>query len=425
VKDNEKKHQQLNNEMKDRSLRLLGVITEQLSDAVITTNLNFEITYTNEAFQNLYGYSREEALGRSPDFLNAEPHSEKIQNDIYGTVSSGEVWTGEVRNRRKDGSTFNCEVVIMPLTDEQGDIFAYTGTQRDITERKRKDELLQEREGRYRSLVESTDDSIYLVDRNFKYLFINRKHLSRMGLSNDQYTELSYADIHKPEDTRWFTESISNIFSTGESKQHEYKSRRDGKYFLQTLSPVKDEDNRVTAVTVISKEITKLKQMEEKLRTLSFTDELTGLNNRRGFFVLAGQQLKFAYREKRRVYLVSADIDNLKNINDKLGHQTGDLAITEITNILKKTFRESDIIARIGGDEFMVLVMDAPATGIEALTSRLKTAMETHNTAAERPYELSLSFGLASYSPEQPCSIDELISRADKLLYEDKKRRKS
>jgi diguanylate cyclase (GGDEF)-like protein/PAS domain S-box-containing protein len=425
VKESEKRDKQLSSELRNESLRLLSIITEQLADAIITTGLDFRITYTNKAFQSLYGYSREEVLGMTPDFLNADYHSEKVQNNIYNTVSSGEVWIGQVRNRRKDGSTFDCGMVIMPLRDEEGNIFAYTGTQRDITERKKQDELLQEREGRYRSLVESTEDSIYLVDRNCKYLFMNRKHLSRMGLSNEQYTELSYADLHRPEDTKWFTENINDIVLTGKSKQHEYKSRRDGKYFLQTLSPVKDKDNNVTAVTIISKEITDLKQLEEKLRTMSFTDELTGLNNRRGFFILAGQQLKFAWRERRRVYLISADIDNLKAINDELGHQTGDQAITEIADILRKTFRESDIVARIGGDEFMVLVMDAPDNGIETYTSRLKANVDTHNATSERPYELSLSVGLALCSPELPCSIDELISRADKLMYEDKKERKS
>ena len=406
-------------------MRLLSTITEQLSDAIITTNLNFEITYTNEAFKNLYGFSRDEVLGQSPDIFNAEPTSEKIQNDIYRTVSSGEVWTGEARNRRKDGSTFDCELVIFPLIDEQGNVFAYAGNQRNITERKRKDELLHEREERYRSLVDSTDDSIYLVDRNYNYLFINRKHLSRIGLSNDQYIEQSYGDIHMPDETKWFTENISDIFASGKSKQHEYKSRRDGRCFLQTLSPVKAKDGHVIAVTVISKDITKRKQMEEKLRTLSLTDELTGLHNRRGFFILAKQQLKLADRESKGLYMFSADIDNLKNINDNLGHQTGDKAIIEIANIFKKTFRECDIIARIGGDEFMILIMEDHATNIEVFTTRLKANMDAHNAKAEKLYELSLSFGLARYSPKHPCSINELISKADKLMYEYKRSKKT
>ena len=120
--------------------RLLSLITEQVSDAVITTNLDYEITYTNRSFQRLYGYSPEEARGASPDMLNADPDSENIQQEIYRTVASGRVWRGEHVNRRKDGSTFLCEMAIFPLVDDQGKVFAYASMQRDVTERERAEE---------------------------------------------------------------------------------------------------------------------------------------------------------------------------------------------------------------------------------------------------------------------------------------------
>ncbi len=120
----------------EKTLRFLSLVTEQISDAVITTNLAYEITYANQAFQHLYGYSVEEILGRSPEILNVESTSEKIQNDIYQAVSSGGIWRGELLNRKKDGSTFHCGLLVFPLHDENGKIFAYTGIQRDISERK-------------------------------------------------------------------------------------------------------------------------------------------------------------------------------------------------------------------------------------------------------------------------------------------------
>ena len=133
------------NSKDNKTLHILNIITGQLSDAIITTNLNYEIIYTNKAFHELYGYSQDELLGQSPDILNAEADSEQIQNDIYQTVSSGKIWRGEALNRKKDGSTFNCEIVIFPLFDEEGNIFAYAGNQRDITERKQIEEELKKR----------------------------------------------------------------------------------------------------------------------------------------------------------------------------------------------------------------------------------------------------------------------------------------
>ncbi|MBL7219941.1 MAG: PAS domain S-box protein [Phycisphaerae bacterium] len=132
------------------ALRFLGLITEQVSDAILTTNLDFEISYINRSFESLFGYSREEILGLSPGILNAEPDAERIQSDIYKTVSSGGVWRGELLNRRKDGGTFPCEMTIFPLVDDEGNAFAYAGNQRDITERKQIEEALT----RYHALLE-------------------------------------------------------------------------------------------------------------------------------------------------------------------------------------------------------------------------------------------------------------------------------
>jgi len=128
----------------DKKLHLLSSITKQVVDPVITTDLNFRITYVNLAFQQLYGYPEDELMGQSPDIFNAEPDSEQIQKDIYETVLSGNSWRGEAANIRKDGSTFPCEFASFPLKDEQGNVFAYAGVQRDITERKQAENQLLE-----------------------------------------------------------------------------------------------------------------------------------------------------------------------------------------------------------------------------------------------------------------------------------------
>jgi diguanylate cyclase (GGDEF)-like protein len=117
-----------------------------------------------------------------------------------------------------------------------------------------------------------------------------------------------------------------------------------------------DSTNAIKAVTVISKNITPLKTLEAKLYALSFSDELTRLYNRRGCFTLADQQLKISRRTKKPMPLIFADLNDFKLINDTFGHDMGDSALRVFTAILKQTFRESDIIARIGGDEFVILI---------------------------------------------------------------------
>jgi PAS domain S-box-containing protein len=132
----------------------------------------------------------------------------------------------------------------------------------NIAERKKAEDSLRKSEEKYRSLVESTDDSVYLVNRSYMYLYLNRKHMTRMGFSGDEYMGRAYSEFHSPEETRVFVDEIDKVFETGEPAQHEHRSQRDGKYFLRTLSPVKGPGAEIIAVNVVTKNITALKELE-------------------------------------------------------------------------------------------------------------------------------------------------------------------
>jgi two-component system cell cycle response regulator len=161
-------------------------------------------------------------------------------------------------------------------------------------------------------------------------------------------------------------------------------------------------------------------QVEVVLRSLALIDELTGLYNRRGFLSIGGQHLKLADRAKREMVLFFADFDHLKQINDTLGHTEGDQALIETASILSDTFRKSDLIARLGGDEFAVLAIEARKNNVESITTRLQKNLEAYNAGEDRSYKLSLSVGASFYDPNEPCSIGELLDRADRSMYERK-----
>lgn len=166
-------------------------------------------------------------------------------------------------------------------------------------------------------------------------------------------------------------------------------------------------------------------RLHEKLKEMSVTDELTGLYNRRGFFALAEHELKMASRMKRGIYLLFGDFDKLKKINDTFGHQEGDLALIRTADILRETFRESDIIARIGGDEFVVIPINADGNDVDIIIARLQKKLEVYNTKETGRCKLSLSIGITYYDPDHPCSIDELLGQADKSMYEQKNNKTS
>lgn len=164
---------------------------------------------------------------------------------------------------------------------------------------------------------------------------------------------------------------------------------------------------------------------EAQLRELSLVDELTGLYNRRGFLTLAEQQIKIARRNKKEMLLFYADLDDLKAVNDGFGHLQGDQALCDAANLLRESFRESDITARIGGDEFAVLALDVPDSRPEALSRRFQKKVSAWNEAGKRRFQLSLSVGIVIYKPESAATLEEMIETADRLMYQDKTARKS
>lgn len=157
------------------------------------------------------------------------------------------------------------------------------------------------------------------------------------------------------------------------------------------------------------------------LRSLSLIDDLTGLYNRRGFADLGEQHLKLARRTNRAVTLVYADVDQFKTINDTLGHHVGDRALLKMAEILRATFRRSDILARLGADEFAVLALEASGEDAKLLVERLQARIRQFNEVGKDSYHLSVSVGLARYEEGSRSRLDELLARADSAMYEEKR----
>lgn len=162
-----------------------------------------------------------------------------------------------------------------------------------------------------------------------------------------------------------------------------------------------------------------LRRNAELLQNLSLVDELTQLRNRRGFFDLAEQALKVAKREHHSLALFFMDLNGLKRINDTLGHLIGDQALRDAAHIIRQTFRDSDILARIGGDEFVALAHISGDAG--ALTRRIREHLDAFNMQADRPYRVALSVGTAIVDVAEDDDIESLIGRADAAMYEEKR----
>lgn len=160
--------------------------------------------------------------------------------------------------------------------------------------------------------------------------------------------------------------------------------------------------------------------LERELRYLALTDDLTCLFNRRAFFAAATHQLKLALRNGQTLHLFFCDLDNLKRVNDTFGHRDGDLALVRAADAIEEAFRDSDILARIGGDEFAILAVTGSEECAHRLVERLHHSLKKSN-ACEPRYTLALSVGVARFDPKRPVSLGELLSEADKAMYQHKR----
>ena len=283
--------------------------------------------------------------------------------------------------------------------------------------RERDERMLRENEERFHQLADSTFEGIVIHDQG-KILDVNQSILKMIGYGYDEVIGTDVMRYVAPASR----ELVLRSMQSGYDRPFEIVLTTKGgstRTMEVNGKPLAYKGKQARMVAL--HDITERKKMEEAIRDISLRDPLTELYNRRGFITLGEQQLKAAHRAKRPMLLVFVDVDELKWINDKLGHDQGDRALIDTANILRLTFRESDIIARIGGDEFAVLAIDAADMNPELFSNRIGQDIHEFNRRESRPYRLAVSHGAALYDPESQLSLEQLISAADELMYVQKK----
>jgi diguanylate cyclase (GGDEF)-like protein/PAS domain S-box-containing protein len=294
-------------------------------------------------------------------------------------------------------------------------------------ERTLAEEALKECESRFEGAFESAAIGMALVSLEGRFLKANQTLCDSLGYSEQELLTKTIESITNPEDVENDLEHRRRLLDD-QFPYYQLEKRFchcDG-YTVWTsssVSVVRDASGRPLYLIAYVENITERKLLEEKIRASSITDELTGLHNRRGFFALAEQQVRLALRTRERLALFFIDLDRMKWINDTLGHQEGDAALVAVARILKDTFRDSDIIGRMGGDEFAILAVGAEETSTIAV--RLERNVDKFNKSDGRNWSISLSVGLACCKPEEYCSFEGLLAQADSAMYDEKRKKKS
>lgn len=408
-----------------RGKELLRLITENMDDFVTVLDTDGKRLYNSPSCKKIFG-DDPGCIKNTDFFAEIYPDDrERIKNIFRNTVETGTGWRAEFRFLLENDEVRFIESQGSIIKDEQDKVANVIVVSRDVTDRKQAEALFQESEDRYRVLIECSNDGVAMIEGDY-HIYVNQKFLDIFGYEKTEDV------IGKPPSMMVHPDDRSTVMDyvrkrqRGESvpSKYEFKGvKKDGTILFIEVSVAQTIYQRRAVSLAYLRDVTERERLEEQLRTMSLTDELTALYNRRGFFTLAQQQIKLAERTKKSLLLFFADLDRMKQINDTLGHGEGDNALLETTAVLKETFRESDIIGRMGGDEFAALAIDTTDETGEVLMKRLHDVLEACNNLEERKYTLSLSVGTARYDPEAPSSLDELMARADMLMYEEKKRK--
>jgi diguanylate cyclase (GGDEF)-like protein/PAS domain S-box-containing protein len=300
---------------------------------------------------------------------------------------------------------------------------------RHIAEQQRISKALLETEAHFRNAFDYAAIGMALVSPQGAWLRVNRSLCELVGYSEEELLRSNFQSITHADDVG---NDLANLYrlTQGETPTCQVEKRYVHKlgqvvWAMNSVSLVHDaEDNPAHFIFQIQ-DISERKRAEAALQSLSLIDELTGLYNRRGFLAVTEQYLESFQRGDNGLVVLYADLDGLKEINDSLGHLEGDRALVRTAEVLKEAFRSSDIIARLGGDEFVLLASVGADESADSLTDRLQQKIALANAQRNRPYDLSISIGVAHYDPDEACTIEELMGRADHVMYEEKRKKRT
>ena len=289
------------------------------------------------------------------------------------------------------------------------------------------------------TFMEHTPDHVYFKDAKSRFIRVSRTLAQSFGLDNpsDLIGRTDF-DFFGEEHARKAFADEQQLMRTGEAlvsiEEREIRENRADTWASTTKVPLRDRAGRIVGLFGISREITERKLSElrlaeqaaqlaeqsAELERLTLADDLTGLYNRRGLTAFGEQALYRARRDGTMVALLFLDLDGLKKINDTLGHGAGDDALRAVAGVIGSTTRESDIAARIGGDEFCILLLDDAGASVEHVTRRIREAAAAARETYSLQAPLSISIGVLRVEARTPGSIDELLAEADKSMYSEK-----
>jgi diguanylate cyclase (GGDEF)-like protein/PAS domain S-box-containing protein len=405
----------------EADLRKLGRALEQSPASVVITSTEGTIEYVNPKFEEVSGYTAEEAIGQNPRMLKSGDKTSEDYRAMWDTLLAGKEWRGTFHNKRKDGSIYWEAASISPLRDESGKITHFIAVKEDVTAQKRAEDQLRMNA----TVFDTTSEGIMVTDADNLIKTVNPAFSRITGYEAEEVIGRSPAIFSSGRHTDAFYEQLwSAVVQSGYWSGEIWNRRKDGSVFPEWLSiaAIKGDDGIVKEYVAVFSDITKHKQDEEKIRYQANFDALTGLPNRSLLTDRLSQAILSANRENWKLTLLFIDLDQFKVVNDTFGHVMGDELLQQVAERIRKCVREADTVARFGGDEFVILMQDVLDLDAAALVASKVIAEVTRSfTLYEREIYIGASVGITVY-PDDANTPDALLRNADMAMYQAKER---
>lgn len=403
----------------EEKIRILSRAVEQSPATVVITDLKGTIEYVNPKFVQLTGYAVDEAIGQNPRILKSGKQSPEFYQELWKTITQGKEWRGEFLNKKKNGDFYWEDASISPIKNEEGVITHFVGVKEDISASKEIEEKLRESEEKYRAIFSQARDGIVIIDRETgQILECNSEFENQTGRKFEQLRKMKIWEIRPPGKLKAAKKKFLEVKEKGEGGSREFEFQKpDG-----TIVPIEFLSKAIriqgrTYLQSITRDITERKRAEETIRQLAYHDSLTGLPNRLLFKDRLTVALAQARRNRRNLAVMLLDLDHFKEVNDTLGHSVGDQLLQYIGKRLTGLLRKNDTVARMGGDEFLLLLPEIKRIeDVATIARKIIGAVRKPCRINSHTLQITVSIGVAIY-PGDGEDEDILMSHADNALY--------
>ncbi len=400
----------------EAELRKLSLALEQSPAAIMITDLNGDIEYVNPKFEENSGYSAAEVLGKNPRFLKSGDKSREEYSDLWQTILAGKEWRGQFQNKRKDGSLYWESATISPLRGEDGSVSHFIAVKEDVTARKRAEDQLRLNA----TVFDTTTEGIIVTDENNRIVTVNPAFCRITGYEPQEVIGQEPSMLASGKhDAMFYEELWEQLKKRGFWSGEIWNRRKDGSVFPEWLSitVIRDEQGNIKEHVAVFSDITQRKEDEEQIRYQAEYDALTHLPNRTLLFDRLKQAIAFAKRESSKLALLFLDLDLFKTVNDSLGHVVGDELLQEVAVRLEAAVRESDTVARFGGDEFVILLQDVTDVEVVAnVAGKIISDICRPFHIGNRDVYIGASVGITLY-PDDSVDANTMLQHADLAMY--------